>query len=75
MMVWAFGPTRDRAAMRPNGLAAYKKGKKMSTVRSIDKHPDILALRAGYERATESLIAQGVFGLMMLVAVYAAASP
>ena len=47
----------------------------MSTVHSIDKHPDILALRAGYERASEPLIAQGVFGLMMLVAVYAVASP
>ena len=47
----------------------------MSTVHSIDKHHDILALRAGYERASESLIAQGVFGLRMLVAVYAVASP
>ncbi|MBE1552159.1 hypothetical protein GGC64_006246 [Mycobacterium sp. OAS707] len=45
----------------------------MST--SIEQHPDILALRAGYERAAESATAQATFGLTLLTAVYAALSP
>ncbi|MCV7402631.1 SPW repeat protein [Mycobacterium fragae] len=48
----------------------------MSTVHSsIDHHPDLLALRARYERAAESMTAQGTFGLTLLTAVYAAISP
>jgi hypothetical protein len=48
----------------------------MSTVHSsIDHHPDLLALRARYERAAESMTAQGTFGLTLLTAVYAALSP
>jgi hypothetical protein len=45
----------------------------MST--SIEQHPDILALRAGYERAAESVTAQATFGLTLLAAVYLALSP
>src|SRR6476619_5766392 len=48
----------------------------MSTVHSsIDHHPDLLALRERYERAAESITAQGTFGLTLLTAVYAAVSP
>jgi hypothetical protein len=48
----------------------------MSTVHSsIDHHPDLLALRERYERAAESMTAQGTFGLTLLTAVYAAVSP
>lgn len=48
----------------------------MSTVHSsIDRHPDLLALRARYERAAESMTAQGTFGLALVTAVYAAVSP
>ncbi len=48
----------------------------MSTVHpSIEQHPDLLALRARYERAAESMTAQATFGLTLLTAVYAAVSP
>jgi hypothetical protein len=48
----------------------------MSTVHSsINHHPDILALRERYERAAESMSAQGTFGFTLLTAVYAATSP
>ncbi|GFG73916.1 SPW repeat protein [Mycobacterium botniense] len=48
----------------------------MSTVHpSIEQHPDLLALRARYERAAESMTAQTTFGLTLLAAVYAALSP
>jgi hypothetical protein len=48
----------------------------MSTTHAgIDQHPDILALRAGYERAAESLTAQSTFGLTLLAGTYAALSP
>ena len=48
----------------------------MSTVHSsIDHHPDLLALREPYDRAAESMTAQGTFGLTLLTAVYAAVSP
>jgi SPW repeat len=48
----------------------------MSTVQpSIEQHPDILALRADYERAAESLTAQATFGFTLLTAVYATLSP
>jgi len=49
----------------------------MSTTHStaIDQHPDIMALRARYERAAESLTAQGTFGLTFLAALYCAVSP
>jgi SPW repeat-containing protein len=48
----------------------------MSTVHSsIDHHPDLLALRERYDRAAESMTAQGTFGLALLTAVYAAVSP
>lgn len=48
----------------------------MSTVHSsIDHHPDLLALRAGYERAAESMSAHVTFGLALLTGLYVAASP
>lgn len=47
----------------------------MSTAHSIDQHPDILALRAGYERAAESMTAQATFGVTLLSAMYVALSP
>lgn len=48
----------------------------MSTVHSsIDLHPDILALRAGYDRVAESMAAQVTFGLTLLTAMYIALSP
>lgn len=48
----------------------------MTTVHSsIDQHPDILALRAGYDRVAESMAAHVTFGLTMMVAAYAALSP
>lgn len=48
----------------------------MTTVHSsIDQHPDILALRAGYDRVAESMAAQATFGLTLLTAVYVALSP
>ena len=43
--------------------------------RTIDQHPDILTLRAGYERAAESVAVQGTSGLVFLIALYAAGSP
>ena len=42
---------------------------------SIDQHPDILALRASYDRAAESMTAQATFGLTLLTAIYVALSP
>jgi hypothetical protein len=48
----------------------------MSTVHSsIEHHPDLLALRASYERAAESMSAHVTFGLTMLAGLYVAASP
>lgn len=48
----------------------------MSTVHSsIEHHPDLLALRAQYDRAAESMTAQVTFGLTLLTAIYAALSP
>lgn len=48
----------------------------MSTVHSsIDHHPDLLALRAGYERAAESMSAHVSFGLALLTGLYVAAAP
>lgn len=48
----------------------------MSTVHSsIEQHPDILALRARFERAAESMTAQSTFGLSLMTAAYAALSP
>ncbi|MGD1283710.1 SPW repeat protein [Mycobacterium seoulense] len=48
----------------------------MSTVHSsIDHHPDLLALRAGYDRAAESMSAHATFGLALLTGLYVAASP
>ncbi len=48
----------------------------MSTVHSsIDHHPDLLALRASYERAAESMSAHFTFGLALLTGLYVAASP
>ncbi|MGZ4577469.1 MAG: SPW repeat protein, partial [Mycobacterium sp.] len=39
----------------------------MSTVHSsIDHHPDLLALRASYDRAAESMSAHVIFGLALL---------
>lgn len=42
---------------------------------SIERHPDLLDLRASYERAAHSVTAQVTFGLTLLAGVYAAASP
>jgi SPW repeat len=48
----------------------------MSTVHSsIDQHPDLLALRARYERVAESMSAHVTFGLALLAGLYVAASP
>ncbi|CDO86468.1 hypothetical protein AWC29_09350 [Mycobacterium triplex] len=48
----------------------------MSTVHSsIDHHPDLLALRARYERVAESISAHFTFGLALLTGLYVAASP
>ena len=48
----------------------------MSTVHSsIDHHPDLLALRARYERVAESMSAHFTFGLSLLTGLYVAASP
>ena len=48
----------------------------MSTVHSsIDHHPDLLALRARYERVAESMSAHLTFGLSLLAGLYVAASP
>jgi SPW repeat len=48
----------------------------MSTVHSsIDHHPDLLALRARYERVAESMSAHFTFGLALLTGLYIAASP
>ena len=48
----------------------------MSTVHSsIDHHPDLLALRARYERVAESMSAHVTFGLVLLTGLYVAASP
>lgn len=48
----------------------------MSTVRSpIEQHPDLMALRAGYERAAESPVVQATLGLTLLAALYTAISP
>jgi len=48
----------------------------MSTVHSpIDQHPDLLAMRAGYERAAESMGAYAAFGMTLLAGLYVAASP
>jgi hypothetical protein len=48
----------------------------MSTVHSsIDHHPDLLALRASYERVAESMSAHVTFGLTLLTGLYVAASP
>jgi hypothetical protein len=48
----------------------------MSTVHSsIDHHPDLLALRARYERVAESMSAHFTFGMALLTGLYVAASP
>jgi hypothetical protein len=48
----------------------------MSTVHpSIEQHPDIVALRASYDRAAESMTMQGTFGLTFLTALYCVLSP
>ncbi|HET7668549.1 MAG TPA: SPW repeat protein [Mycobacterium sp.] len=48
----------------------------MSTVySSIDQHPDLLALRAGYGRTAESAVIQGALGLALLTGLYIAISP
>src|ERR1700746_722485 len=48
----------------------------MSTVHSsIDHHPDLLALRARYERVAESMSAHVTFGLALLTGLYVAVSP
>ncbi|OBG62746.1 MULTISPECIES: SPW repeat protein [unclassified Mycobacterium] len=48
----------------------------MSTVHSsIDHHPDLLALRANYDRVAESMSAHVTFGMALLTGLYVAASP
>ncbi len=47
----------------------------MSTAHAIEHHPDILALRADYERVAESPVGQATFGLTLLTALYVALSP
>jgi hypothetical protein len=48
----------------------------MSTVHpSIEHHPDIMALRASYDRAAESMTMQGTFGLTFLTGLYCVLSP
>jgi hypothetical protein len=48
----------------------------MTTVHSsIDQHPDILALRANYDRVAESMAAQATFGLTLIAGLYVAVSP
>jgi SPW repeat len=42
---------------------------------SIDQHPDIVALRASYDRAAESMTAQATFGLTLLTGVFVALAP
>ena len=59
----------------PNHLPDKRKVREMTTSHSIDQHPDVLALRAGYERAAKSMATQGTFGLLLLTAAYAALSP
>lgn len=47
----------------------------MSTMHSIEEHPDVLALRLGYERAAETVASRVTFGLTLLTAIYVALSP
>lgn len=48
----------------------------MSTVHSsIDQHPDIMELRASYDRVAESMGAHIGFGLTLLAGMYVALSP
>jgi SPW repeat len=42
---------------------------------SIDKHPDLLALRVNYERAAESVAVQATLGITLLFGLYVAMSP
>jgi hypothetical protein len=65
----------DRAV---DASSPAEKGRKrqMSTVHSaIEQHPDLMALRAEYDRAAESMSAQATFGLTLLTSVYLAVSP
>jgi len=43
--------------------------------RTIDEHPDIVALRLGYERVAETMPAQIVEGLGFIAGLYLAISP
>jgi hypothetical protein len=45
------------------------------TTSSIDRHPDLLAMRARYGHAAESVAVQGTLGLTLLTAIYVASSP
>lgn len=69
-MAVLFGQVRGAA----NDLPHNEKGKKV-TAYSIEQHPDIVALRASYERTAESVPAQATFGLTLLTALYVAISP
>lgn len=63
-------------AASPTLLLTNGRGCKMSTVHSsIEHHPDLLALRASYERAAESMSSHVTFGLTFLAGLYMAASP
>ncbi|NKZ05251.1 SPW repeat protein [Actinomadura latina] len=42
---------------------------------SIEQHPDIVEMRARYEAAAETPVAQGVNGVIALTGLYLAASP
>jgi hypothetical protein len=50
-------------------------GKKMVNSTSIEQHPDIMELRARYERAAETPQARVLEGFTFLAGVYAAVSP
>ena len=47
----------------------------MSTAHEIEHHPDIVALRADYDRKAEMAVGQMTFGLTLLTAMYVAVSP
>jgi hypothetical protein len=42
---------------------------------SIEQHPDIMALRASYDRVAESMTAQATFGLALLTGMFVALLP
>jgi hypothetical protein len=47
----------------------------MTNTTSIEQHPDLMALRARYDRAAETPTARALEGLTFLAALYTAVSP